>query len=163
MFELILPTFHFALDYTRKLAAGVPDDRWAGQPAPGATMNHAAWTIGHLAWANDNMVRRLGRAPALDDAWRGLFGMGTAPLPDRSAYPSGAVLLGELEAAHARLAEAVAAAPPEVFAAPPAEERMRARFPTVGIMTAGLMTAHHASHNGQLSAWRRAMGFPPVF
>ncbi|HEX8912262.1 MAG TPA: DinB family protein [Humisphaera sp.] len=163
MFELILPSYHFALMYTKKLVDGVPDEKWTAQPVPGVTMNHAAWTVGHLAWANDNMLRRLKRTPALDETWRANFAMGTKPLPDRSAYPPAEVLLREFEAAHHRLAEAVAATPPEVFAAAPEEERMRLRFPTIGHLAAGLMSAHYASHNGQLSAWRRAMGFPSAF
>jgi hypothetical protein len=162
MLDLILPSYTFALIYAKKLVEGVPDGRWCDQPVPGVAMNHAAWTLGHLAWANDNMLSRLGQTPALDDPWRALFAMGTKPLPDRSAYPAADVILKELEAAHARLADAAAAAPPEVLAGPP-PERMQRMFPTVGHLLAGLMTAHYASHNGQLSAWRRAMGFPSAF
>ena len=71
-------------------------------------------------------------------------------------------MLKTLEDAHARLADAVTKAAPETLAQP-APERIRERFPTVGALLVGLMTSHHASHNGQLSAWRRAMGLPPVF
>jgi uncharacterized damage-inducible protein DinB len=71
-------------------------------------------------------------------------------------------LLQKLEEAHTRLADAVTKATPEVLAQP-APEKIRARFPTVGVLLIGMMTSHEASHNGQLSAWRRAMGLPPVF
>jgi len=47
--------------------------------------------------------------------------------------------------------------------AQPAPERMRSRFATVGQMIYGLMTAHEATHLGQFSAWRRAIGLPSVF
>jgi hypothetical protein len=51
--------------------------------------------------------------------------------------------------------------PPEALARP-APERMRSRFPTVANVLLGLMTSHFASHLGQLSAWRRAVGLPSV-
>ena len=163
MFDLILPSYHFALKYAYKLVADLPDDRWCGQPVAGVTMNHAAWTLGHLAWASDNMLGRLNLTPTLDDAWRALFMFGTRPLPDRSAYPAKDVLLGHLDATHARLLDAVTSASLEVLNAPPPNERMRAMFPTTAQMVAGLMTSHFSAHNGQLSAWRRAMGFPSAF
>jgi hypothetical protein len=72
------------------------------------------------------------------------------------------VLLQALEDAHARLADAVMKASQEVLNQP-TPEKFRNRFPTVGALLAGLMTSHEASHNGQLSAWRRAMGLPSVF
>ena len=44
----------------------------------------------------------------------------------------------------------------------PAPEPMRGRFQTLGILAAALLSMHFALHNGQLSAWRRAMGLPSV-
>jgi len=61
--------------------------------------------------------------------------------------------------AHARLSAAVSTATSEALAQP-APERMRSRFATVGQMIYGLMTAHEATHLGQFSAWRRAIGLP---
>ncbi len=148
MRDLVLPTYNFNLTYAQKLAADVPD--------------HPAFVLGHLAWASDNGLKVLGQEPALTAGWKELVIMGAKPLADRSRYPAKDVLLKALENAHARLASAVATVAPETFAQP-APERMRARFPTVGNMLVGLMTAHEASHLGQFSAWRRAMGFPPVF
>jgi hypothetical protein len=162
MLDLLRPTYDFALTYANKLVADIPDDQLAAQPVPGRAMNHAAFLLGHLAWANDNGAALLGLPRAHDDAWKDLFGMGARPLPDRARYPDKATLLAALAAAHARLADAVANATPEALAQP-APERMRRMFPTVGHMLAGLMTAHYANHNGQLSAWRRAMGFPSAF
>jgi DinB superfamily len=162
MLDLLLPTYNFNLTYAQKLAADVPDDQMCAQPVPGRVMNHPAFVLGHLAWASDNGLKLLGQEPALTGEWKELVIMGAKPLADRSRYPAKDLLLKALESAHARLAAAVATAAPEVFAQP-APERMRARFPTVGNMLLGLMTAHEASHLGQFSAWRRAMGFPSVF
>lgn len=104
----------------------------------------------------------LGLPRAHDDVWKDLFGTGAKPLPDRAAYPDKQTHLAALADAHARLADAVANATPESLAQP-APERLRRLFPTLGHMIAGLMSAHYASHNGQLSAWRRAMGYPSAF
>jgi hypothetical protein len=162
MLDLIRPTYEFYPDYARKLVADVADEMMVAQPVPAHPMNHAAFTLGHLAWANDNGTTLLGLAPALDAKWKETCGMGAKPTSDRSAYPSKEALLDALAAAHVRLRDAVAAAPPDALAKP-APERIRHRFPTVATMLAGLMTGHYANHLGQLSAWRRAMGFPPVF
>ena len=163
MMDLVLPTFRANLWYTQKLAADVPDEQMCAQPVAGRVMNHPAFLLGHLAWAaGDVAADKLGLPPACPAGWKELFGMGAVPQADRSRYPSKAELLKALEDAHARLADAVTKAAPETLAQP-APERARERFPTVGALLIGLMTSHEASHNGQLSAWRRAMGLPPVF
>jgi hypothetical protein len=163
MMDLIMPAFKLNLWYSQKAVAEVPDEQMCAQPIAGRTMNHAAWLLGHLAWAPSNAgVNFLGLPPSCPGGYKDLFGMGTQPSADRSRYPSKAELLKALEDAHARLGEAVVKALPETLAQP-APERIRERFPTVGALLAGLMTSHHASHNGQLSAWRRAMGLPSVF
>jgi hypothetical protein len=159
--ELILPTYNFCLLYAEKLVADVPDEQMCAQPMPGRVMNHAAFTLGHLAWANDNALALLGGQPKLAD-WKERVGMGAKPADDRSLYPSKSALLDALKDAHARLSTALKDATPEALAQP-APERARGRFPTVGSMVIGLMTSHEGSHLGQLSAWRRAMGFPSVF
>jgi hypothetical protein len=162
MIDLVLPIYNFTLTYAQKLVADVPDDQMCAQPVAGRVMNHPAFLLGHLAWAEDGVAGMVGGKPALGADWKALFGMGETPLADRSRYPAKDALLKELEGAHARLVAAASAATPEMLAQP-APERMRNRFPTVGNMLAGLMTLHASSHLGQLSAWRRAMGFPSVF
>ena len=163
MMDLVLPAFKMNLWYSQKLVADVADEQMCAQPVLGRVMNHPAFLLGHLAWAaGDVGANFLGLPPACPAGWKELFGMGCQPLADRSRYPSKDVLLKALEDGHTRLADAAMKASPETLAQP-APERARERFPTIGALLAGLMTSHHASHNGQLSAWRRAMGLPPVF
>jgi hypothetical protein len=162
MFDLVIPVYNFTLTYAQKLVADLPDEQMCAQPVPGRVMNHPAFILGHLAWAEDGAASFLGGEPTLGADWKALFGMGETPQADRSRYPAKAALLKELEGAHARLVAAVSGATPDVLAKP-APERMRNRFPTVGHALLGLMTGHASSHLGQLSAWRRAMGFPSVF
>lgn len=163
MKDLILPVFNLNLWYSQKLVADLTDEQMCAQPVEGRVMNHPAFLLGHLALVAGNFVTGfVGAAPVCPEAWKELFNQGAKPLADRSRYPSKAVLLKALEDAHARLADAVVKAAPEMLSQP-APEKMRARFATVGALLAGMMTAHEASHNGQLSAWRRAMGLPSVF
>jgi hypothetical protein len=160
MLDLFLPLYNFNLAYTHKLVDDIPDERLCEQPVPGVSMNHAAFLIGHLAWSKDRLAEMLGGGPSqFPDAWKPLFAMGSKPLPDRAAYPSKAELLAAFDAAHARLPEAVNNASPELLASP-APERMRSRFPTMQNVVVGMMVGHFAMHLGQLSAWRRALGFP---
>lgn len=161
MIELVLPTYNLNLAYAQKLAADVPEDQMCAQPVPGRVMNHPAFLLGHMAWASDSVAGMLDQQPTHAD-WKELFGTGAKPLAERSRYPAKADLLKSLEDAHIRMAAALAKATPEALAAP-APERMRSRFPTVGHMALGLMTAHEGTHLGQFSAWRRAMGLPSVF
>jgi uncharacterized damage-inducible protein DinB len=163
MMDLILPAFQLNLWYSQKLVADLTEEQMCAQPVPGVVMNHPAFLLGHLALvAGDFAGGFVGLSPICPGGWKELFNQGAKPLADRSLYPSKAELLQKLEEAHTRLAEAVIKAKPEVLAQP-APEKMRQRFPTVGALLAGMMSSHEASHNGQLSAWRRAMGMPPVF
>ena len=163
MLELALQNYAFGLTYAQKLAADVPDEEMCAQPVPDRVMNHPAWLLGHLAWASENGTALLGGQPSPWAAeWRELVGMGTTPQTERSRYPAKAELLRRLEEAHAHLAAGVGKATPEALAQP-APERLRGRFATVGNVVLGLMTSHEALHLGQLSAWRRALGFPSVF
>jgi len=162
MFEYALPIYAFGLTYAQKLVADLGEAQLCAQPVPGRTMNHAAFTLGHLAWVSEAGGNLLGAPPTSTPDRKDIFGMGSTPSSDRAIYPSKAELLAWLEAGHARLVTAVQGAQPEVFAHP-APERMRARFPTMGSLILGLMTSHEATHLGQLSAWRRALGLPSVF
>jgi hypothetical protein len=158
----IRPMYDFYLTYAHKLVDDIPDERMCEQPVAGVTMNHAAFLIGHLAWANDNGCVMLGQEPQFPADLKPLFVMGSIPQGQRAAYPPKATLLSAFDAAHARLGDCVSKASPETLASPPAE-RMRARFPTMGHLIVGLMTGHFANHLGQLSAWRRACGHKSVF
>lgn len=162
MADLIIPTFDRLLGIAQKLMADLPEERMTAQPVAGVVINHPAWIIGHLAWANNNGIVLLGGETAIPPQFKDLFATGTKPAAERSTYPTKAELMATLESSHRRLADAWQHASPEALSNP-APERMRAAFATLGSMLAGLMTGHFGSHLGQLSAWRRAMGMPSAF
>ena len=161
MKEAVLHAYALNLGYTQKLVADVPDDQLCAQPVPGRVMNHAAFLLGHLAWVSDSVAAMLSGSTAALSDWKEVYGMGAKPVVDRSCYRSKTELLAALEDAHRRLADAYANASPEVLGQP-APERLRGRFPTVGHVAVTMMTIHGGLHNGQMSAWRRALGWPPV-
>jgi hypothetical protein len=161
MFEILKPGVDFSYWYAAKLVADIPDDKMAGQPIPGITLNHAAWTLSHLAWANDNILSYLGQTSKFDSLEK-IAAMDTTPTSDRSQYPPKAELLKMLKDADTRLWAAVTSASADQLNTP-TSENMRKMFPTLGSLVIGLLTGHYSAHLGQLSAWRRAMGFPSVF
>jgi uncharacterized damage-inducible protein DinB len=161
MFDRELTLYAFNLWYGKQLVADIPDEQLAEQPAQG--FNHPAWVLGHLAAVADSGLQLLGRPSAVSPEWHQLFDPGTVHSPERSLYPSKADLIAGYEAAHARLAEAVAAGPdPERLTRPNPVRDLRPVLPTRGDLLAHILTTHEATHLGQLSAWRRQFGFPPV-
>ncbi len=161
MLQLAVPLIEQNLGYARRLVADLNESECAAQPVSGCDLNHPAFVIGHLAWVCDIGVTLMGHPAALDPSWRELFSNTAKPLPDRDRYPTMAVLLAAYETAHVRLNDAALASTPEALEQLP-PERFRSRFPTVAHVVLHMLTNHEAVHLGQLSAWRRASGFPPV-
>ncbi|HEX4147317.1 MAG TPA: DinB family protein [Pirellulales bacterium] len=171
MHEYVLSVFSLGLAQAKKLVADLTDEQMCAQPVPGRVMNHAAFILGHLAWTSDqgvNLLKEstptaaaLGDSSWNDDAWKERFAIGAKPLTDPKSYPSKEKLVAALEDGHSRFAAALQGVTPEILSQPP-PERMRSRFPTLGHLLIALLTSHEAGHLGQLSAWRRAMGLPPV-
>jgi uncharacterized damage-inducible protein DinB len=82
-------------------------------------------------------------------------------VPKPGGYPGKHVILESFKTAHERLVTITRTARTETLHALP-PERFRSRFPTAGHVALHMLTNHEAVHLGQLSAWRRALGLPPV-
>ena len=160
MIDSLLHNYAFNLSYLKMLLDGIPPERICEQP--GNIANHPAWILGHLVHAADFAGMLLGLEPNAPKEWEPLFGRGVEPKDDRSAYPSIDELLAALESQHTRVTEAVQNADPEALKQPTPDEEFRALMPTVGDALVFLITNHEATHLGQLSTWRRAMGLPSV-
>lgn len=163
MFERELKIHAFLLGYARLLIADIPDDQFTAQPSAG--INHPAWQLGHLVFANDGAARLLGAPSVMAESWPALFGMGSKPVSDRSAYPGKDELLAALVAAHERVNAAAAQADPSLLDEPHAipSEFLQRALPTKADLLAHLLTSHEAAHLGHLSSWRRQMGMPHLF
>ena len=151
----------FLMQYCRMLMADIADERMAEEPLPG--VNHPAWILGHLAISADHAVTRAGGEAVLPPEWKTLFGPGTKHAASRDAYPSREELFRTVEEGFERARQQAAAATPEQLAQPTANPRMKDALPTAREAVAFLLTAHLAGHLGQLSAWRRMIGLPPLF
>ena len=149
------------MQYCRALLADIPDERMTEQPVPG--VNHPAWVLGHLAWAADGSLGKLGGQSALPAEWPALFGFGSKPSTVRGDYPPKEELLRAVEQSYRQLREKAAAARPEQLAQPTTNPRAKEALPTLREQVAFLLTGHMGVHLGQLSSWRRMIGLPPLF
>ena len=156
MREHLLFTYKFNLGHLETLVKDLTDEQMVQQPH--GVVNHPAWTLCHLASASNHTGAALGLESSFPEAWEAAAKTGGVPSGDASQYPSREELLAELKKQHERVAAAVTAADPAVFAKEYPDEKTRKFFPTVGDFVDYLLTAHEANHIGQLAAWRRAMG-----
>lgn len=159
MIAEVLGSFALTLDYLRRLVADVPDEQLTCQPA--GAVNHPAWVIGHLVHSCEGMGGVLGLAPWLPEDWTSRFGYGSVPTADRGAYPGKSDLLRMLDDGQGRVSEALTRIDEKELAAPLPDEACRAVFPTLGHAVVHILGPHAAVHVGQVSVWRRVMGFAP--
>lgn len=159
MFDKEVKILRFMQGYGDMLLGDIEPQDMCLQPTPGC--NHPAWLIGHLAIATDAHSEYAGSPPQLQ-AWRPMFGMGTSPQPSVEGYPAKDELMQAWHAANERLISAATSASPEMLNLP-TEGPLAEVFPKVSDFLAFSMTGHTSMHLGQLSAWRRAAGRPPLF
>lgn len=138
----------------------IPPHRLTDQPAH--IVNHAAWTIAHLHFADKLMLSILGKQQ-LDVHLMRHFGPGSTPQPNLDHWHKQFTDLNDaiskLVEGHALAMNAVRALTFDDLARPTKEEPARSMFPTLGdVLTYFLW--HEGYHAGQLSQWRRATGIP---
>jgi len=150
----------FLMGYSRMLLADIPDERMAEQPVAG--VNHPAWILGHLAWAADGTLEKLGGQKALPAEWTTLFGSGSKPSAARGNYPSKDELVQAAEQSYQRLREKATTATAEQLARPTTNPRAKEALPTFKEFLAFLLSGHVGVHLGQLTSWRRMIGLPPL-
>ncbi|MFB3892937.1 MAG: DinB family protein [Phycisphaerae bacterium] len=142
--------------YRDAMLAGLTAEQWTQQP-PDLPM-HPASIVGHVAAVYGFVAGMMeGKAPALPQGWPQSMAHSAQCQPD-TAYPPKDELLSVLKCARGRVIEALRKATPEDLARPIEHPRLKAIFPTVGALAISSLTVHDATHNGQLSSWRRAMG-----
>ncbi len=152
---------HFGVGYLKMLLQGIDADNLAKQPQPG--MNHPLWIVGHLAWTNEFPAGLLGVTYKVPEGWDKLFGMKSEPTDDASKYPDLQTLLAELDKGVEAIGPALESITEEQLAAQMPNEGFRQMMPTVGDGLTFILNGHITFHAGQLSAWRRAIGMPPLF
>ena len=122
--------------------------------------NHAAWTLGHLAYTYDStLVEMAGQEAKLDGSWKTMYGMGSAPAVDDPHS------FDELKAAFTERRQAMS----DWFSGlseEKAAEALPEEWAMFGKSVAGMMGAlgaHENFHAGQLSVVRKKLGMDRVF
>jgi uncharacterized damage-inducible protein DinB len=162
MITEIINQLNFNRKYLEQLVSDIPGEQMHSTPAKGLE-NHPAFTLGHLITAYANLYNNLTGEYILASGFKEVFlrsgpGDPTMPNEDRSVYPSKAAMLAELDVQHNRLVSYLQNISPEKLNEK-FEWRLGAHFPTYGDRILFLCVNHYAMHNGQLAAWRRAMGY----
>jgi uncharacterized damage-inducible protein DinB len=161
--DAMIMVIEHARNQTLKLVADLSDDQLAVQPAP--KTNHAAWVLGHLLAVDFGFLQLITgeKAPAwVDDAFKGQYGNKSEPSGDKSKYKPKAFYLERMADVRGQIYARLRAMTDADFNAPHPDPARRERFPTVGHMVMFYGTWHETYHAGQLSAWRRVQGLPPV-
>jgi hypothetical protein len=162
MIDPLLDLYAKNLAYTKHLLADVHTEQTAKQPAE--AVNHPLWIVGHLATTSDIVAGHylLGLSRQLPESWEALFGPQSTPVDDFGQYPPMNDLLTALHGAHAAVDQAARELKAEALADPTPFDRFRDRFPTLGHSLTHVLVGHENLHLGQLSAWRRVLGFEAV-
>ncbi len=153
-----------ALAMSRKTAfeilEDIPEDKYCHQLVEGG--NHALWIMGHLAHADDFFLTTFKpRETKLSQSWHDLFGMGSKPVADKTAYPS----MTEIKDMMATHGEELAN-----WFGSMTDDQLQSELPedwrTFAPSFAALMSKiawHDGLHTGQLTMIRRNLGIAPKF
>jgi uncharacterized damage-inducible protein DinB len=144
--------------YLSMLVDDVADEQMTHQPV--GVPNHAAWQIGHMAWALNNGVEMVGGTKTLDESWMRRFAMHSKPVGDRAAYPSKAELLRIYDDRRSTLIRHCESLSDSDWNKPNPIAPMNTLLPKISNLMHFLLLTHESSHLGQLAAWRRAEGLP---
>ncbi len=149
--------------YTKDILRHVSDDDWFRQPSEGIT--HIAWQVGHLAVAQYGLALKQLRGEKCDDAqlispdFRKLFGKGSVPDPDQSAYPSLENIRVVLDRVHKQVIDEVGAMPEEAMgdSIEPAHPMFKTKLGALH-----WCAQHEFIHAGQIALLRRLFGAEPL-
>jgi len=157
----LLAQYKHSGDYAERLVADLSPEEMTAQPVPGVTMNHPAWILAHLS-AYPPVLTSMINGGTPEDPLEHRYGQRSRPLDDPAEYPPKDALVAQFLTVRHKLAETFDGAEPDRLGTPVTIERWTTRWPTIWHACVTLMTTHEATHLGQLSAWRRAGGRPPV-
>ena len=160
MLKELVASFEYTVGFVEELVADLGDQEMSLQPS--GAPNHATWTLGHIVHSCHAMAVEFGAEAWLPEEWEARFGYGTKPAAGTPSDLTKDALLRNLGEARDRLSQRLRQLGADALAVPlPAEEGDNP-FPTMGHILVQVVGAHTAYHAGQLAAWRRAIGRPPV-
>lgn len=159
--ESALRGYDAGLGLLQKLAAEIPADKFNHEPAKG--VNTPAWVVGHLTITADFLAGQLGAKPVAPESWGKFFGPGS-PNAAPAGGPGKDELLGALVKAHKQLVEHASKIPAAQLGEPHGIDFFNdSPIKTRGDALTFFIGTHEGTHIGQLSTWRRLMGYKPLF
>ena len=159
--EPIVSQWRELREVAQRLVADLSDEQMVGQPLAGVVMNHPAWVLSHLLVYGTVLEGILGGEP-VEDPLEHRYGRTSRPMSDPAQYLPQSALIERYVTEYDAAATAFEDAEPDVLRKPTPIERWRGRFPTIAFLPGQFLVKHNAYHLGQLSAWRRASGLPPI-
>lgn len=136
-----------------------PVDRYTFQRTP--EDNHPLWVMGHLAVTDVWTAGVLGATGVtVPESFRTLFGQGTSPSADASAYPPVPEVRRVFDETHTALVGWLAGASDDVLMKPLVEKS--GGFAADGYDAVAKHAWHEAWHFGQVATLRKALGLPKV-
>lgn len=168
--DLLNALSKFSFGLSEGLLQDVPANKFARLATPGGVKiesNHPAFCFGHLAIYPARLAEAMGvKLPAIEApaGFADLFAAGKPCLddPEGTIYPRMDVITKAYFDGYRGLLAAASTVDPAVFDQPHPNEKLRDRFPTIGVTAVFLYSSHIMMHMGQVSAWRRMMGMAPV-
>jgi len=154
-----LGAFGFATLTTEKAFEGFDQSNAFTCPEGGG--NHAAWIAGHLALTYAWVLDRYAGDGGLDASYKELFGGGTEPKADASAYPPYDEIVASMKDRRQAFTDWFNALP-EDKAAEELDEEARMFGQTFAGMV-GAIGVHDNYHVGQLSLVRKHLGMGRIF
>ncbi len=142
-----------------KILENIPDDKYLYQPFPDT--NHAMWTMGHLACADEFFLNKLGGKPFKKfEQWNKIFFKNSKPSPKASDYPP----LAEVKEAFATNRENLVAwfkSLNEAALLKPLPEEIKG-FALHHADAMNALAWHEGLHTGQLTVVRKSLGLAPI-
>lgn len=151
----------FMVQYLQLLVADIDEADLDHQPVDG--FNPPRWILGHLAVYTDYALRATGARFHCPKQWHRNFARGTKGDQRPEDLPTKNDLIEKIVSGFSTVRDRA-----RQMDHSDTESRHSVPFlsstplTTVGHVVSHLMTTHFAGHLGQLSAWRRICGRPPV-
>lgn len=161
--DMITGPANTVLWLAQELCKDLPEDKFAYQPAEG--VNHPAFLLGHMSIYAEEMLCHLGKSELMIDKGdlEAVCGYGKKCEPDASLYPSKDELVKRFIERHKVVIEVISGMSDEELSQPNPTEFLKDECPTLGSLVTFSILGHTTMHLGQLSTFRRLIGFGPVF
>ena len=156
----VLCGFRLTIDYANRLIENIHEEQFAAQC--NGMHNHPTWILGHLCVSFQAIGGEIGLSEWLPETWPAMFGTGSTPSADASAYPAKSQLQVMFRDSAERIDHAVEGLTENQMSVPLPDEEYRKVLPTLGHALVHILVGHASVHVGQLTAWRAAMGLPRV-